>query len=136
MFSEKYRRHVNMANPRWRVIRAVTFTFSFGRDCIFPVLPARNADHLHYKNLGHELPLIDLVPLHTSTHRVVTRLRARGHTRAVNRVLRFCYGLWVLLWLYAASLLAETLLGWRVVPDPFAVARSLHAIVAAWTYPS
>jgi hypothetical protein len=75
VFSAEYTDHVNMRNPRWREKRALTFALSSGRDCVLPFLPAQQADHLHYGNLGHESPLLDLVPLHATTHKVVTALR-------------------------------------------------------------
>jgi hypothetical protein len=45
--------------------------------CDLPLLKAHHADHLHYKNLTHELPLRDLVPLNKTMHlRIVTPLRS------------------------------------------------------------
>jgi hypothetical protein len=75
--SPKYRNYINSDQWRkgWR--RGLTMRLLFGRDAICPLLKAHHADHLHYKNLTHELPLRDLVPLNKTMHlRIVTPLRS------------------------------------------------------------
>ena len=46
-----------------------------GRDAILPILAAEEVDHLHYKHLGYDLPVVAVLPLHRSTHLFVTWLR-------------------------------------------------------------
>ena len=107
-----------MANPRWRMIRRLTFALTLGRDVLFPFLKAENADHLHYKNLGHELPLLDLVPLHKSTHFVVTWLRRWGFKVPVNFVLRTAYASWIAAWIYFGLLFGQAIGAWHGIPLP------------------
>jgi hypothetical protein len=46
-----------------------------GRDALFPWLPAHHAEHLTYKNLGHEWPIRDIVPLNRDVHKFLTWLK-------------------------------------------------------------
>lgn len=75
--SPKYRNYINSDQWRkgWR--RGLTMQLLLGRDAICPLLKAHHADHLHYENLTHELPLRDLVPLNKTMHlRIITPLRS------------------------------------------------------------
>jgi hypothetical protein len=128
-FSPKYLAHVNMNNPKWRIIRALTFALSLGRDCICPLLPARQADHLHYRHLGRELPWIDVVPLHPFTHRIVTSLREAGLTKVVNPILRLAYGMWLVMWLYFVLLIAQSQHYLHGIPTPLGIMRTIMALV-------
>jgi hypothetical protein len=73
--SPQYRAYIQ--SDRWRKgwRRQATLAMLLGQDCICPLLPATQADHLTYRNLEHELPLRDLVPLNRHTHQLVTMLR-------------------------------------------------------------
>jgi hypothetical protein len=105
-FSEEYVWATSMANPHWRFVRFLTFAVTLRRDVIFPWFKATDCDHLRYRNLGREWPLLDLVPLHRLTHMAVTALRAAGLTILINLVLRGAYLGWLAVW---AVLLAEIL---------------------------
>jgi len=117
-FSPEYRQTISMANPRWRMIRRLTFALTLGRDVLCPFLPAQNADHLSYRRLGHELPLLDLVPLHTWTHFVVTWLRRWGLKAPVNFVLRTAYAGWIATWIYLGLLIGQMVGVWHGIPLP------------------
>jgi len=100
-----------LESRRWRVLRRLCFAISWGRDCVLPILPAQECDHLTYRRLGQELPLIDVVPLSRWTHRrVVTPLRARFGRSVVNPPLRFAFGCWL-----ALDFALALLLVWFVV---------------------
>ncbi len=74
---------------------------SLGRDCVFPLLPAHHADHLHYRNLGHELPLHDIVPLHWKMHDVVGAVRKTPLRPLLTLYLRQSYLVWIGVEVYA-----------------------------------
>jgi|GEM_PF-5354418 len=93
-FSTEYVQYI--ASPQWRARRKSCMIWTFGRDCLFPWLPATDVDHLHYRHLGHELPFFDIVPLHRSTHIAVTRLREMLGRGPVNIVLQTAFALWFL----------------------------------------
>lgn len=74
--SPEYRAYINSSEWKrgWR--RGLTLWLLFGRDCILPIFPAHDADHVTYRNLTRELPLRDLVPLNRVMHRqIITPLR-------------------------------------------------------------
>ena len=98
-FSPEYRRATSHKNPYWRILRKVTFAVTLGRDAVAIWWPATDCDHLHYKNLGKELPLRDVVGLNRRTHRVVTTLRRNGWSWPVNLVLRLAYLVWMTGWI-------------------------------------
>jgi len=105
-----------------------------GGDCICPWLRAREVDHLGYRNLGAEIPWIDVVPLHPRTHAIVTRLRRGGLRGPTNLVLRLSYGAWIAADAYALLLLLSALRIVRVdggVPSPATLARVIRADVGA-----
>ncbi len=121
-FSDEYRWQTSMANPHWRSVRMLTMGLSFGRDCVFPILPATQVDHLHYAHLGRELPWLDVVPLHAGTHEVVTALRSMGLKPIVNPILRLCYAVWISPWIlvpwFALHLIGLAPIGpWEVFRD-------------------
>ena len=72
-FSHKYRAYIR--SPLWRFWRAIAFTLFLGRDALIPLLKAQEGDHLHYKMMGWDLPVISVLPLHHSTHLFVGWLR-------------------------------------------------------------
>lgn len=75
--SSEYREYI--ASDRWIKgwRRTWTMWMMLGGDALLPFLPAHHADHLHYKNLGHELPFRDILPLNRRVHlEVVTPVRA------------------------------------------------------------
>lgn len=91
-YSSDYYEHVNVRNCGWQARRKLAFALSFDRDCVFPMLKATQADHLHYTNLRSEVPLRDIVPLHPFTHGVVTMLRKIGPLKhLVNAFLMISY---------------------------------------------
>ena len=94
-FSEEYRARVSPRNPSWIALRSLTFLLTWGRDAIFPFARARQLDHLHYRSLGREVPLIDVVPLSVGTHQLVTRLRDVGFRFPVNMALRIAGLTWL-----------------------------------------
>jgi hypothetical protein len=85
-----------MGNLLWRMRRSSAMAITFGCDVVFPWLRADQVDHLHYSNLERELPIRDVVPLHHTTHAVVTELRKRGHRKAVNAALRAAAIVWLI----------------------------------------
>lgn len=94
-FSEEYRARVSPRNPSWIALRSFTFLLTWGRDAIFPFAPARQLDHLHYRSLGREMPLFDVVPLSVASHQLVTRLRDVGFRTPVNLALRLAGLVWL-----------------------------------------
>lgn len=94
-FSEEYRQRVAAHNPTWMALRSASFFLTWGRDTIFPFVRARQLDHLHYRSLGREIPLVDVVPLSIGTHRLVTRLRDCGLAGPVNATLRLAGMIWL-----------------------------------------
>ena len=108
-FSHEYRRATSHKNPHWRFVRALTFMFTLGRDTVAVWWKATDCDHLHYRNLGRELPLRDVVGLNRRTHVLVTELRRRGWSLPVNLVLRLAYLAWLLGWLGAGYLVYRAL---------------------------
>ncbi|MBE9178715.1 hypothetical protein IQ268_09095 [Oculatella sp. LEGE 06141] len=96
-FSPAYREHVEGRSPSWMFRRWLCFVLLFGRDCVCPLLPAHHAEHLTYRNLGHELPMRDIVPLNRVTHAILTWLKdVFPAFRPVNAwMLRSCYGFWL-----------------------------------------
>jgi hypothetical protein len=132
-FSESYRRHINMRNPLWRLIRIVAMVLSCGRDCVNPFLKANQIDHVNYRSLKQtvpiEIPWIDVVPLHPATHRLVTRLRAAGYKTPVDIVLRFGYGMWILAWVYTISLTIAIVHGSHLVPTPLDIGRDILGLM-------
>jgi hypothetical protein len=101
---------VQRANRIWQTRRAAALALTFGRDVLFPWLRAQEVDHVSYRCLGSELPIRDIVPLHHTTHALVTRLRERGHRKAVNAVLRGAAILWVVAELGVVSWIVSTIL--------------------------
>ncbi len=97
-FSPEYRRATSPRNPRWRIVRTITFALTLGRDTIAIWRRADQCDHLHYRNLGHEWPLRDVVGLNHRTHALVTGLRRRGWTWFVNPLLRLAQVVWLAGW--------------------------------------
>jgi hypothetical protein len=94
-FSPEYIKHVVAKSPRWKLARWLCMNPLLGRDCVLPVLRAHHCHHLHYRNLGHELPIRDIVPLHRITHDVVHVAGRIFGRRAINGLLRFCYCFWL-----------------------------------------
>ncbi len=94
-FSNKYEKHVQQKSWRWRLARWMTFTPLLGRDCLIPLLPATDCHHLHYRNLGHELPIRDLVPLNRFTHQIVEDLKMIVPQAVLAWGLRLAYLFWV-----------------------------------------
>jgi len=127
-FSARYRAAVSPQNRSWQATRRLTFALSFGRDCICPLLRAREVDHLHYRNLGSEIPWIDVVPLHPRTHALVTVLRRGGLRGPVNLVLRLGYGAWIAADLYVVLLVLSVLHLVHGVPPPAEVAAHAQTI--------
>jgi hypothetical protein len=78
-------------------LRALCFALTWGRDAVFPFARARQLDHLHYRSLGHEIPLIDVMPLSVLSHRIVTNLRDSGMRGPTNLVLRLAGLTWLAL---------------------------------------
>jgi len=101
---------------------------SWGRDCIFPLLPAQQVDHLHYKNLGRELPFIDVVPLHARTHTIVTELRRLGLRLPVNMFLRIAYGFWIIANAYVAATILALLHVVPELPSPIEIEHRVYSI--------
>lgn len=94
--SEKYTNHVRRQSQLWRFCRWLCMAPLLGRDCVCPILQAKDVHHLHYRNLGHELPIRDVVPLHRVTHRLVEGIFEKLFGRlAVNQFLRCCYVFWL-----------------------------------------
>lgn len=94
--SNAYQRHVSMESTSWRLRRLATFALTWGRDAVFPLLPAQDAAHLSYRHLEHEIPVRDIVPLNRATHRIVDKLRA-DHRLApyVNAYVRLSCLAWI-----------------------------------------
>lgn len=103
--STTYREYMGSAG--WRRRRRTCLAFTFDRDCVFPWWPATDVDHLYYKNLGHEIPIRDIVPLNHRTHCAVTLLRRRFGRRSVNALLQLACGMWMAG--YLGALVAMTL---------------------------
>lgn len=82
---------------------------SLGRDCVLPLLPAHHADHLHYRNLGHELPIRDIVPLHRKVHDVVGKIRKTPLRPLLTLYLRLSYLAWIGVEGYAVGMLVQWL---------------------------
>lgn len=101
---------------------------TLGRDTVCPLLRSTDLDHVSYKRLGNELPLIDVVPLNRLTHTAVTYLRELGLAPLVNLVLRTAYACWFVGWAFLAAMLLHLLK--LSTFDPltflFSVWRSLH----------
>jgi len=129
-FSARYRAAISPSNPSWQATRRLTFALSFGRDCVCPLLRAREVDHLHYRNLGSEIPWIDVVPLHPRTHALVTVLRRGGLRGPVNLVLRLAYGAWIAADVYAVLLVLSALHLVRGVPPPAEVVAHAQTIAS------
>ncbi len=96
-----------MDNPHWRCLRYLSFAVTLGRCTVIPALKAHHNDHLTYRNLGHELPLRDVVPLNRYVHVAVTFLRARGLKTPVNALLRTAYCTWLVAWVFAALVIGH-----------------------------
>jgi hypothetical protein len=129
-FSETYLNHVSIANPKWRFIRSLTLLPTLHRDCIIPLLRATDVDHLSYVNLGHELPLRDVVPLNRHTHIVVGALRKMGFAPLVNLALRLSYATWLCTWVYVGAVVAHQLGIVAAVPTPAQIVASGGAAAA------
>lgn len=110
-FSAKYRRLILERSPRWIWRRRIALVFWLGRDALLPLLPAHHVDHLHYRNLGKfmgELPLLDVIPLHRKTHRLVTELRQKVNRALINLLCRALAAFWlVVIWAIPAHLLIK-----------------------------
>ena len=63
---------------------------------MYPLAKARQLDHLHYRSLGREIPLIDVIPLSVGTHRLVTKLRDCGFRKLTNLILHLAGLGWLL----------------------------------------
>jgi hypothetical protein len=96
-FSKEYLRRIDPNNPSWIALRSLCFVLTWGRDALNPTLPAQQLDHLHYATLGHEKPLVDVIPLSIATHRYVTRMRDEGHRAQINRSLKDAGMMWLTL---------------------------------------
>ena len=127
-FSERYRQAVAPWNKSWQATRKLTMSLSWGRDCVMPLLPAQQVDHLHYRNLGAEIPWIDVVPLHTRTHEIVTVLSRSGLRMPVNLILRLMYGTWILADAYAIAWLLALLHVIAPIPPPMVLLEHIQAM--------
>jgi hypothetical protein len=91
-FSPEYLAYIK--SDAWKRRRRLCLLFTFGRDALCPWLQATQADHLHYRSMGRELPLFDIVPLNARTHESVTIARMMFGRGPVNLLLRAAYLLW------------------------------------------
>lgn len=64
--SPQYRRY--MRSPKWRKKSDFAKWLTRRRCVVFPWLRATNSHHLTYRNLEHELPVRDIVPLSELAH--------------------------------------------------------------------
>lgn len=87
-FSPKYREHVSRRSKGWQRHCRLCKALFLGRDALLPILPAHHVDHLHYGNLGAEIPFLDTLPLHRLTHSIVTFLRRIFGRFLVNLAMR------------------------------------------------
>lgn len=73
--SPQYRNYIRSDRwlKGWR--RQLTLRLLLGGCVLLPFLRATQADHLTYKNLEHELPIRDLVPVHPASHAVIGLIR-------------------------------------------------------------
>lgn len=115
-FSPEYKE--TLKSPRWFKVRRIAFGITLGRDVLFPLLPAQECDHLVYDRMGHELPFIDIVPLHKWTHFVVTWLRRWGMKTPVNFILRAAYAFWLVSWIYLILVAGQICGLWHGIPLP------------------
>jgi hypothetical protein len=90
-FSERYRWRVDKNNPSWQAYRFICFLLTWGRDAAFPLWKAQQLDHIGYRFLYREIPLVDVIPLSIVSHKLVTKLRDEGYRFPVNLYLR-CAG--------------------------------------------
>lgn len=67
--SKEYLSHIK--SPAWYKKSLAVKKLSGNRCVLFPWLTAKDAHHMTYRNLGRELPVIDLVPLSHQAHKLV-----------------------------------------------------------------
>jgi hypothetical protein len=131
-FSDEYLWATSMANPHWRFVRLLTLAVTLHRDVIFPWFRASDCDHLHYRNLGREWPLIDLVPLHRLTHIVVGALRTWGFSIPINFLLRAAYMGWLIGWIivFAEVLHLAGVIAWNPFAEAVHIVQNAHVVIA------
>lgn len=73
--SPQYRNYIR--SDRWRKgwRRGLSLKLLFGGCVLCPFLTATQADHLTYRNLEHELPFRDLVPVNKHSHALIGVIR-------------------------------------------------------------
>ncbi len=80
---------------------------------MFPLLPAHHAGHLHYRHLGHELPIRDIVPLHRNIHDIVGRIRKTSLRPLLTMYLRLSYLVWIGVEVYAVWMLVQWVIAFK-----------------------
>lgn len=96
--SQEYLGHLQ--SEAWRRAARSTIELTRRRCCLLPWRRAVHAHHLHYRNLGTEQPLRDLVPLSDLGHRIVHawvlwRGPMRGLMSGLLRMLTIAVAIWV-----------------------------------------
>jgi hypothetical protein len=67
--ADRYESHLRSSAWQMHARSCLALT---GRRCVlFPFLWAQECHHLHYRNLGREVPVVDTVPLSWAAHQII-----------------------------------------------------------------
>jgi hypothetical protein len=67
--ADRYESHLRSA--AWQVHARSCLALTGRRCVLFPFLWAQECHHLHYRNLGREVPVLDTVPLSWAAHQII-----------------------------------------------------------------
>lgn len=100
--SNEYTQHIR--SDKWRNTSRFCRRVWCDRDCIFPLFPSHETDHISYKNMGHEWPIRDVLPLSRTNHQIITYLRKllKGGGMKITlaqRLLAWVMRIFAMLWL-------------------------------------
>lgn len=94
-FSAKYRNYIVKRHWTWVFRSKLCKVLLLGRCCICPLLPGGDAAHLTYKNIEHELPLRDIVPMNRFFHRIFDSQLLKPFRPVLNWLVRGLYLFWI-----------------------------------------
>lgn len=94
-FPPKYSNYIVKRRWDWVLRSKLCKIPLLGRCCVCPLLPGGDAARITYKNLCHELPLRDIVPMNRFFHRIFDSKPLKPFRPVLNWVVRGLYLFWI-----------------------------------------
>ena len=69
LWEDRYRAHLQ--SYAWQAHARSCLALTRRRCVLFPFMRASECHHLHYRNLGREVPVMDTVPLSWAAHQII-----------------------------------------------------------------